>query len=234
MFMHISPILALHIFAGMVALLSGTAAVIFRKGGPRHAISGKIFVVAMLTMAAAALYLAVRRNQPGNILGSILTLYLISTAWLTARRREPKISIFDWLAMLIPIALGVGIWLGGIHLVRYGSPQGPLPVIMSFFMGTVMFLAAGGDLRMILRGGITGVPRITRHLWRMCLGFFIATGSFFTGQGSKMFPGVLHDSAWLFIPAFAPLALLVFWVFRVRFAKTYHQMFVPRTGSAIS
>jgi hypothetical protein len=229
-----SPILALHIAAGMIAMLSGTAAVIFRKGGPRHALSGNIFVVAMMTMAASAIYLAILKNQPPNIGGGILTIYLIGTAWLTAKRREGKPGLFDWIVMFIPLALGIFIWYIAIHLVRYGSPQGPVPIVVSFLFGTAMFLAAAGDLRMILRGGITGMPRIVRHLWRMCLGFFIATGSFFLGQGSKMFPGVLHDSNWLFVPAFAPLVLLVFWVFRVRFAKIYRHMFVPGVGSAAS
>jgi len=232
MSIHVSPILAIHIFAGMIGLLSGTAALIFRKGGRRHALSGNIFVVAMMTMGASALYLAILKNQPANIGGGILTIYLIGTAWLTAKRREGKPGLFDWIVIPIPLALGIFIWSIAIHLVRYGSPQGPIPIAMSFLFGTVMFLAAAGDLRMILRGGITGVPRITRHLWRMCLGFFIATGSFFLGQGSKMFPGVLHDSNWLFIPAFAPLVFLVFWFLRVRFAKVYRQMFVPRAGNA--
>jgi len=38
----------------------------FRKGSPRHALAGKIFVAAMLTMAAAAVYLAFRKHQRAN------------------------------------------------------------------------------------------------------------------------------------------------------------------------
>jgi hypothetical protein len=62
----------------------------------------------------------------------------------------------------------------------------------------------------------------------MCLGFFIATGSFFLGQGSKIFPSLFRDSPWLFIPAFLPLLLLVFWLVRVRFTDVYKRMFIPR------
>ena len=50
------------------------------------------------------------------------------------------------------------------------------------FTASIPLLAAIGDLRMLLRGGISGTSRITRHLWRMCYGLFIATGSFFLGQ----------------------------------------------------
>jgi uncharacterized membrane protein len=39
---------------GTLGLLSGTAAISFRKGSRRHALAGKIFVASMLTMAVAA------------------------------------------------------------------------------------------------------------------------------------------------------------------------------------
>jgi uncharacterized membrane protein len=60
-----------------VGLLSGTAAISFRKGSPRHVLAGRIFVASMLTMAIGAVYLAILRHQPNNIGGGILTFYLI-------------------------------------------------------------------------------------------------------------------------------------------------------------
>jgi hypothetical protein len=94
---------------------------------------------------------------------------------------------------------------------------------MNFFMGSVLLLAAAGDIRMLLHGGLFGAQRIVRHLWRMCFAFFIATGSFFLGQGSKVFPSLVGQSNLLFIPALLPLALLIFWLFRVRLMKAYHR-----------
>jgi hypothetical protein len=41
----------------------------------------------MLTMALGATWLAIQKHESGNIGGSILTFYMILTAWLTARRR---------------------------------------------------------------------------------------------------------------------------------------------------
>src|SRR6266851_704346 len=104
------PILVVHICAGTAGLLSGTAAMSFRKGSPRHVLAGKVFVASMLTMAAVAVYLAIVRHQPNNIRGGILTFYLIGTAWLTARRRDGETSRFDWVALLIPLALGILNW----------------------------------------------------------------------------------------------------------------------------
>jgi hypothetical protein len=89
-----SPILVVHICAGSLGLLSGTAAISFRKGSRRHVLAGKVFVASMLTMGAAT-YLAITRYQPNNIGGGILTVYLIGTAWLTGRRRDGEIRRLD-------------------------------------------------------------------------------------------------------------------------------------------
>src|SRR2546427_212012 len=93
---------------------------------------------------------------------------------------------------------------------------------MSFRMGSVMLLAAAGDIRMLVRGGVFGAKRIVRHLWRMCFGLFVATGSFFLGQ-QQVFPARLRGSPALFVPALLPLALLIFWLFRVWFTSTYRK-----------
>src|ERR1700680_1973950 len=143
--MSFSPLLPVHISAGIVGILSGTAAMAFRKGSPRHVLAGKIFVASMLIMAACAVYLAILKHEPSNIGGGILTFYLIGTAWLTARRRDGETSAFAWATLLIPLALGVATLLSGFELQRsHAEPKDGVPVGMHFFMGGVMLLAATG------------------------------------------------------------------------------------------
>jgi hypothetical protein len=206
----------------------------FRKGSPRHALAGKVFVASMLTMGVFAVYLAIVRHQPSNIGGGILTVYLIGTAWLTARRRDGETSRFDWVLLLIPVALGILTWMNGIKIVRSGagSPDG-VPVGMTFFMGSVMLLAGAGDIRMLLRGGLFGAKRIARHLWRMCFGLFIAAGSFFLGPSNRPLrllsavglgqhlPPVLFSDTLYLILTILPLILLIYWIVRVRFPNAY-------------
>ncbi len=228
-------LLPLHVSAGIAGILSGTAAMSFRKGSPRHALAGKIFVISMLTMAASAVYLAALKHQNNNVGGGVLTFYLVATAWVTAKRRDGETSIFDWVALLIPLWAGIGGWINGLEAVhsptgsKYGVPAG-----MHFFLGSVMLLAAAGDVRMLLRGGVFGAQRIVRHLWRMCFGLFIATGSFFLGQGSKVFPAFILKTNILFIPAILPLILLIFWIFRVRFTYAYKRKAMPRGADVYS
>ena len=229
-----SPILVVHILGGTLGLFSGTAAMVFSKGSPRHILAGKVFVASMLTMAAAAVYLAVQRHQPNNIGGGILTFYLIGTAWLTARRRDGETSRFDWIVLLIPLALGSLTWMNGLKVVRSGaSSQDGVPVGISFFIGSVMLLAAAGDFRMLVRGGVFGAKRIARHLWRMCFGLFIAAGSFFLGPsnrplrllsavgiGQHLSPALFSTTLYLIL-SILPLILLFFWLFRVRLTNAY-------------
>jgi len=233
--MSYSPTLIIHICGGSLGLLSGTAAMTFRKGSHRHMLAGRIFVASMLTMGAFAVYLATVRHQPSNIGGGIFTFYLIGTAWLTARRPAWETSRFDWVVMLIPLALGILTWMTGIKIVRSGaSSQDGVPVGMTFFMGSVMLLAAAGDVRMLLRGGVAGTKRIARHLWRMCFGLFIAAGSFFMGPqnrplrllstvgvGKYLSPALFSTTLYLIL-TILPLVLLIFWLVRIRFANAYN------------
>src|SRR6266576_659316 len=197
------PLLFLHIAGGMVGLLSGTVAMVYRKGSRGHRAAGNVFVVAMLIMGACGSTLALMKHQTNNVFGGLLTVYMISTAWLAGRRRDGETSIFDWGALVFGLAIGASLLTLGM-LVANDQParQAGVPLGMYFFMGTIPLLAAAGDIRMLVRGGISGTPRIARHLWRMCFGLFIASGSFFLTAASlpachpqAVHPGAPRDSS---------------------------------------
>jgi hypothetical protein len=241
-----SPTLLVHILGGTVGLLSGTAAMSFRKGSPRHVLAGRVFVASMLTMAVGAVCLAIVRHQPNNIGGGILTFYLIGTAWLTARRADGETSQLDWAALLIPSVLGILTWMNGIQVVRSGaSSQDGVPVGMIFFMGSVELLAATGDIRMLLRGGLLGTQRIARHLWRMCFGLFIASGSFFLGPSNRPLrllstvrlgqhlPRALFSTGLYLTLTILPLVLLIFWLVRIRFTNSYKGKAIPAEATPV-
>jgi uncharacterized membrane protein len=210
------PFLILHILAGTVSLLAGTVAMIVRKGGRVHRGAGNVFTVAILVLASSALYLAIRKSQNGNIIAAIITFYMITTAWLAGRRRN--IGRLDFAALLVGVGGAAAILTLGVHTLHH--PDKNTPAAMCFFLGTVLLLAVGGDVRMLVRGGISGRPRIVRHLWRMCLGLFFATLSFFLGQ-QQVFPAFLRGSILLMVLAFLPLPLMIYWLIRVRFRNAY-------------
>src|SRR5260370_29224686 len=112
--MSYSPTLIVHILGGSLGLLSGTAAMPFRKGSPRHVLAGRVFVASMLIMGVFAVYLSITRHQPSNIGGGVLTVYLIGTAPLTARGRDGGTSPFDWGGLLISFALAIFLLVNGV------------------------------------------------------------------------------------------------------------------------
>src|SRR5215472_1446525 len=61
------PLLALHITGGMIGLLSGALAMVYRKGSRGHRVSGNVFVVSMLIMGACGSTLAFMKHEIGNV-----------------------------------------------------------------------------------------------------------------------------------------------------------------------
>lgn len=214
--MTISPVLvSIHIGMGTVGLLSGAAALSFRKGSRRHRAAGNAFFVSMLIMSAIGAYGSLFVPEMISVLVGVLTFYLVATAWVTVMRNAGETGLFEICA--VPVALAVAA--GGLNfgLEAANSPTGlkdGFPAEPHFFFGAVALLAAVLDIRMILRGGVSGARRIARHLWRMCFALFIAAASLFLGQ-----PQVFHESIRgtlvLYSPVILPVALMLYWLFRV-------------------
>jgi uncharacterized membrane protein len=225
--MQFSPALILHISGGTSGILSGFAAMSFRKGSRAHRLAGNVFVISMLTMCTSAMYMAFMKSDSSNFLAGTFTAYLVGTAWATGRHGDGETSLLDWGALLVVLAAIAGYVTFGVEAAQ--SPRGVkagVPAGMYFFMGCIGLLAAVGDLRMLVRGGISGVQRLVRHLWRMCFGWFIASGSLFLAR-PHLFPSFMRKSGALVLLGVLPLILMTFWLFRVRFGKAY-----KRTASA--
>jgi hypothetical protein len=101
-----------------------------------------------------------------------------------------------------------------LGIAGIGSPDAGKP-----FFGAMLCLLFGAlDLNAIRLVKLTAAQRLSRHLWRMCAAFFIATGSFFIGQQAVM-PAAVRGSSVLFILGFAPLAVMLFWLVQIRSAS---------------
>ena len=214
--------LALHIGGGSIAIVSGYGAVSAEKGERLHRLFGKIFLLAMLVMAAMGTGLSILIHQRGNIGGGILAAYLVATAWTTVRREEGTVGRFEKIAVLIPLGIAALFLTWGVQATKNGGQldgyRSPLYYVFAFIASLFAIL----DLKVIRQGGISGVQRIARHLWRMCFALFFAAGSFFLGQ-QKVMPVWMHGSPLLFIPALAPLALMIFWLIRIRIGNRFRQ-----------
>ncbi len=212
----VTPILLIHICCAMIGVISGFAAMFFRKGSGLHGAAGTVFFVSMLLMSSSGAIIAgFLRPNAVNVVASTLTFYLVSTAWMAAKRRDGKAGAFDvgalvWILAVTTTAMTFGIQAANSPL---GKKDG-FPPAGYFVFGTVALLHAVGDIRMLRRGGAFGAKRIARHLWRMCLALLIATASLYPGQ-ARLFPKVWRDTNLLSLPVWILLAATIFWVVRV-------------------
>jgi uncharacterized membrane protein len=85
-----------HVSARSPGIVSGAAALSVAKGQRLHRAFGTLFSVTMLAMGAIAMYLAVLVPEKlGNLGGGAFTIYLVATGWMTARRKEGSIGLFE-------------------------------------------------------------------------------------------------------------------------------------------
>jgi hypothetical protein len=206
----------LHIAAGTAGLLSGAVSMSVRKGSPLHQRAGTVFFGSMLLMSAsgATIAAAIRPNA-GNMMGGFLTFYLVLTAWLAAWRAPGTTGALDGVAAALGFAIALvgGAWVLEAANAPNGRLHGFPPALFAIF-GAIAFVASAFDVRMIRRGGVRGVPRLTRHLWRMCFAMFMATSSFFLGAASRRFPAAVRDSSLRVLPVLLVLAALAWWLVR--------------------
>lgn len=221
----------LHVGGGMVGLVAGTVAVFACKGGRLHRTAGTVFFASMTLMAAFAAVLGVVLPDPVNLFIAAFAFYLVATAWLTVRRNAGAVGFPERIFLVTAFCLCAPFAILSFQLAAGLSPmfkstvplKGPVLIAIYAFT-TVLAIAAISDLRVVLAGGISGAPRIARHLWRMCLGLTLATGSAFTNGLPRLLPGLYQAPLVLFLPQLVPLGLLIFWMIRVRFTGWFdHQ-----------
>jgi uncharacterized membrane protein len=232
--MRFSPILLVHICTGIIAVLFGSVALLVRKGGHRHRLTGDVFAIAMLMMSASGAYMSFWAWQQVNILAGLFTFYLVSTGWLTVIRKPKATGRAEVGLMLLGLAIVI-IALTFALNASHGKGEAPPYVIF----GSVALLSTSGDVRMLIRGGVAGGQRLVRHLWRMCFALFIATASFFIGTSgdpvmrrsglrATLFPESLRQTHLNAVPVLMVVLLTVFWVCRVRFSNAYKKELISK------
>ena len=213
-------VLLLHISSAVVALLSGFLATSLRKGSGWHGAAGNVFFVSMLSMSASAGSLAVfHKPNMLNAVVSLLTFYLVATAWWAARNRGGRLGAFDLGAFLFVLVVGataLAIGFDAANSVK-GSRDG-MPAAAYFIFGSAALVCAVSDIRMFVRGSLQGSHRIARHLWRMCSALLITTLSFFPGQARQL-PQWLRENELLYVPHVLLVGAMVFWMYRVKSRK---------------
>jgi len=202
-------LLPIHILGGMFALLFGYIALLSTKGATVHRKSGTGFVMAMIAMSLTGVLMSVMKFNRGNILAGSLTFYFVVTG-LLAVKRIPRARQIETAAMFVALILGLAAIWAGFWLAGRDRPEaGPM-----FVFSAMSIMGAFGDWKMLRAGGLIGRARIKRHLWRLCFAMWVAAASFFFGPNRV--PEFMRIPAMYPIPVFAPIAMMLYWLWRLR------------------
>lgn len=221
-------LLPIHVAAGGLAIVLGAVALSAKKGGILHRRSGLLFVCAMLVMGTTASILGFLKSPTdGNVFAGVMTAYFAGTALTTVRPVSAWTRRINAAALTIAVLLAVGAIVGGVRSVNSpGVSDGGVPLrtigVMSFFLATVLILAAAGDMRIVLSGPLRGGPRLARHLWRMCFALFMAAGSFFSIQErvAKILPEPFTTGPMRALPIGLTFCAMFYWLWKVRGRRT--------------
>ena len=209
--------LAVHFAAGLVSIVAGAIALSAAKGGRLHKRSGLVFTWAMIGLGLTAAGIGMYENRPSQVFAGLVAAYLVVTAMTTVKPLPGIGRGIDVALMVLAFAYAAASLYGGVTewldptVQVVGRPR----VVPPLVIGSVILLAAVGDLRASRAGGLRGSRRLARHLWRMCFALFVATGSFFLGQ-MKFVPEPARIVPLLLVLALAPIVFLFYWMWRVR------------------
>jgi hypothetical protein len=209
-------IMAAHVALGALAVAAGVTALAAPKGRWTHVHAGRVFVIAMGLSSAMGAGRGLVQAETFYITfhAGGLALCLLASGWITARARSgapgPATGVVAAANLLNVLALVV---IGGLA-VRSGQPFRGFAGQDYLFLAGMGGLTVAGDATLLWRARLGDRHRIARHLWRMCLAFFIAAGSAFTGPGAAAFPDAVRQSGVLALPELAIVLLLLFWLAR--------------------
>lgn len=214
-------ILAAHVSMGVLAVAAGATALIAPKGRPVHIHAGRIFVVAMGLTSAVGAALGLVRVETFYITfhAGVLALCLLASGWLAARARSGVLGPGSGIIGAVNLINVVSLVVIGVLAARSEQSFRGFPAEDYLVLGGMGLVAAGGDATLLWRSHLGKRRRIARHLWRMCLGFFIAAGSAFTGPGAAAFSEAVRQSGVLALPELAILLLMVFWLARTLLSR---------------
>ena len=210
-------ILPIHILAGFLALVFGYVALYAAKGATLHRRSGLLFVCAMVVMSLLGAFISALATSTisVSVIAGVLTFYLVMTALITVSPRARESSRMNAGAALGALAVGMLAFKAAFGLMGSGRPEAAPCVIF----GIVALLAGVGDVRVLRAGGIHGPRRIKRHLWRMCFAMWVAAASFFWGPQGRV-PEVIRIPALQAGAVLLPIAVMLYWLWRLRSRKT--------------
>ena len=195
-------LLALHIVAGSLALVSAGAAMAVKKGGQSHKWAGSTFFYSMVVIFLTAVIMAVLTSNTFLFLVALFSFYLAFSGWRFARNRSGEPHWIDWLAVII-------MGLSGLLMVLLAFKDYPQFTSTSVTLNVFGFIAIVlglADTKSHRDRAATGKVRIAKHLTNM-LGGTIAVVTAVLVVNVSMTPPWL---GWI-LPTTLMLPVIIWW-----------------------
>lgn len=194
------PLLYIHIGSGAVALLTGTVAIISKKGKKTHKNWGKIFYLSMLCASFAGIALALFPNH-FNLFLMVIGLF---SSYLTISAYQ---ALHYKLKSNVPWQhKAVSIWalIVGVCMISYCLVSGSINLVLLIF-GLVSSLFALRDLKSYKKPEVLKQNWLKMHLGKMMGAYISAFTAFIVAN--TIIPGIW---AW-FLPSIPGTIYIVYW-----------------------
>ena len=156
-------LLAIHIGSGATALVASMVAIISAKGKKQHVRAGRVYFLGMLGIFITAIPMALVSGNQLLFITAIFSFYLAFAGLRFARNRTGVAATVDWIAVLLMLLSGVGLWLLAAVYFIGGNADFVIPVVF----GTVALALGFRDYRTHKNQTAQGPQRIASHLSNM-------------------------------------------------------------------
>ena len=159
-------LLALHVSAGVLALLSAAVAIFSEKGKQVHLIAGSAYFWGMVGIFLTAIPMSLLTGNIFLFLIAVFSFYLAFSGRRFAKNRTGIAQRIDWIANFLMLSSGVGMWLLAAWYVAQDNPQYVTLAVFGFLALGLGYL----DFRVHTTEAARGKERIARHLTNMLAG----------------------------------------------------------------
>ena len=167
-------LLALHIIAGAVALITAGIAMIAAKGKRHHINSGRVYFWSMAVIFATSIPLAVIKSNVFLFLISIFSFYMAFAGLRFAHNRKGVPARMDFIAVYLMLASGAGMLITAVVFMVQGDTR----YIVLLVFGTIALVLGYTDFRTHRDRTAKGKERIARHLTSMLGGTIAVVTAF--------------------------------------------------------
>lgn len=182
--------LAVHVAAGLLALVAGLIALGTTKGGHRHRQAGRAYVSAMAVVVVTALPLALVDGNYFLLTIAVFSGYLVLNGYRVLSRKRPTpgdAAPLDWLAHLTMTGIGVAMIALGSRSLLGGDRLGVALVVF----GVIGLVLPGREVAAVYRPPDGSRTWFYRHIGFMG-GSYIATVTAAVTVNLEMLPPVVR------------------------------------------